>query len=92
MEKKDIVILGIESSCDDTSAAVIRNGVLLSNVTASQAVHEAYGGVVPELASRAHQQNVVPVVDQALKRAGMKNSLSRCCALLPASYARSFFT
>lgn len=65
----DIYILGIESSCDDTSAAVLKNGVLLSNVTASQAVHEAYGGVVPELASRAHQQNVVPVVDQALKRA-----------------------
>ena len=72
MDKKDIIILGIESSCDDTSAAVIRNGVLLSNGTASQAVHEAYGGVVPELASRAHQQNVVPVVDQALKRAGVK--------------------
>lgn len=66
---QDIYIIGIESSCDDTSAAVLRNGVLLSNVTASQAVHEAYGGVVPELASRAHQQNVVPVVDQALKRA-----------------------
>lgn len=65
-------ILGIESSCDDTSAAVLRNGVLLSNVTASQDVHRAYGGVVPELASRAHQQNVVPVVDQALKRAGVK--------------------
>ncbi len=69
---KDIYILGIESSCDDTSAAVLRNGVLLSNVTASQAVHEAYGGVVPELASRAHQQNIVPVVDQALKRAGIE--------------------
>lgn len=68
----DIYILGIESSCDDTSAAVLRNGVLLSNVTASQDVHKAYGGVVPELASRAHQQNVVPVVDQALKRAGVK--------------------
>lgn len=77
MEGKDIIILGIESSCDDTSAAVIRNGILLSNVTASQAVHEAYGGVVPELASRAHQQNVVPVVDQALKRAGVaKEELS----------------
>ena len=76
-QRKDIIILGIESSCDDTSAAVIRNGVLLSNVTASQAVHEAYGGVVPELASRAHQQNVVPVVDQALKRAGVdKEALS----------------
>lgn len=69
--KKDIYILGIESSCDDTSAAVLKNGVLLSNVTASQDVHRAYGGVVPELASRAHQQNVVPVVDQALKRAGI---------------------
>lgn len=69
--EKDIYILGIESSCDDTSAAVLKNGVLLSNVTASQAVHEAYGGVVPELASRAHQQNVVPVVDQAIKKAGI---------------------
>ena len=73
----DIYILGIESSCDDTSAAVLRNGELLSNVTASQAVHEAYGGVVPELASRTHQQNVVPVVDQAIKRAGItKEQLS----------------
>lgn len=74
MENKDVYILGIESSCDDTSAAVLRNGVLLSNVTASQDVHMAYGGVVPELASRAHQQNVVPVVDQALKRAGVDKS------------------
>lgn len=71
---EDIIILGIESSCDDTSAAVLKNGVLLSNVTASQAVHKAYGGVVPELASRAHQQNIVPVVDQALKQAGVKAS------------------
>ncbi|MBQ9637063.1 MAG: tRNA (adenosine(37)-N6)-threonylcarbamoyltransferase complex transferase subunit TsaD [Prevotella sp.] len=77
MEKKDIYIIGVESSCDDTSAAVLRNGVLLSNVTASQAVHEAYGGVVPELASRAHQQNVVPVVSEALKRADVsKEQLS----------------
>ena len=77
MTDKDIYILGIESSCDDTSAAVLRNGVLLSNVTASQAVHEAYGGVVPELASRAHQQNVVPVVHEAIKRAGItKEQLS----------------
>ena len=75
--EKDIYILGIESSCDDTSAAVLKNGILLSNVTASQAVHEAYGGVVPELASRAHQQNVVPVVDQAIKQAGIsKEQLS----------------
>lgn len=72
MNEKHIYILGIESSCDDTSAAVLRDGVLLSNVTASQAVHEAYGGVVPELASRAHQQNIVPVVDQALARAGVR--------------------
>lgn len=69
---KDIYILGIESSCDDTSAAVLRNEVLLSNVTSSQAVHQSYGGVVPELASRAHQQNIVPVVDQALKKAGIE--------------------
>ena len=75
--EKDIYILGIESSCDDTSAAVLKNGILLSNVTASQAVHEAYGGVVPELASRAHQQNVVPVIDQAIKQAGIsKEQLS----------------
>ena len=75
--EKNVYILAIESSCDDTSAAVLRDGVLLSNVTASQAVHEAYGGVVPELASRAHQQNVVPVVDQAIKRAGItKEQLS----------------
>lgn len=73
MEKNNpVYILGIESSCDDTSAAVLKDGVLMSNVTASQAVHEAYGGVVPELASRAHQQNVVPVVDQAIKRAGIR--------------------
>ncbi len=75
--EKDIYILGIESSCDDTSAAVLRNDVLLSNVTSSQAVHQSYGGVVPELASRAHQQNIVPVVDQALKKAGIvKEQLS----------------
>jgi len=65
------VILGIESSCDDTAAAVIQDGVLLSNIISSQKVHESYGGVVPELASRAHQQNIIPVVDQALKKAGI---------------------
>lgn len=71
------IILGIESSCDDTSAAVIKDGILLSNVIASQSVHEAYGGVVPELASRAHQQNIVPVVSEAIKRAGIdKTDLS----------------
>ena len=68
------IILGIESSCDDTSAAVIKDGILLSNVIASQSVHEAYGGVVPELASRAHQQNIVPVVSEAIKRAGIEKT------------------
>ena len=67
-----VIILGIESSCDDTSAAIIKDGVLMSNVIASQKVHEAYGGVVPELASRAHQQNIVPVVSEAIKQAGIK--------------------
>ena len=71
MEHTDI-ILGIESSCDDTSAAVIKDGYLLSNVIASQQVHKDYGGVVPELASRAHEQNIVPVVSQALEKAGVK--------------------
>ena len=70
----DITILGIESSCDDTSAAVLRNHVLLSNVIASQAVHVKYGGVIPELASRAHQQNIIPVVDTALRDAGLTAS------------------
>ena len=70
----DITILGIESSCDDTSAAVIRDRTLLSNVIASQAVHQKYGGVIPELASRAHQQNIVPVVDTALKEADRKST------------------
>ena len=68
---KSITIIGIESSCDDTSAAVIRNGVLLSNVIANQKVHESYGGVVPELASRAHQQNIIPVIHEALRNAGV---------------------
>ncbi len=71
IRNKDIVILGIESSCDDTSAAVIRNQRMLSNEVSGQAVHKAYGGVVPELASRAHQQNIIPVVDQAVKKAGI---------------------
>ena len=65
------IILGIESSCDDTSAAVIKDGYLLSNVLASQDVHKAYGGVIPELASRAHQVNIVPVVSEAISRAGI---------------------
>ena len=65
------IILGIESSCDDTSAAVLRDGVLLSNVIASQQVHKDFGGVVPELASRAHERNIVPVVSEALRKAGV---------------------
>ena len=68
---KDTIILGIESSCDDTSAAILKNGLICSNVIANQSIHEAYGGVVPELASRAHQENIVPVVDQALNQAGL---------------------
>lgn len=77
MSDKNITILGIESSCDDTSAAIIRDGVILSNVVANQKVHEEFGGVVPELASRAHQQNIIPVVDLAIKRAGIdRNEIS----------------
>lgn len=72
--ERSVIILGIESSCDDTSAAVLVDGVVRSNVIASQKVHEAYGGVVPELASRAHQQNILPVVSEALRQAGVKNS------------------
>src|ERR1017187_269992 len=68
---KPIIILGIESSCDDTAAAIIKDGKLLVNIIATQNIHKAYGGVVPELASRAHQQNIIPVVDQALKQAGV---------------------
>lgn len=69
---EDIIILGIESSCDDTAAAVIRNGKLLANIVSNQSVHKAFGGVVPELASRAHQQNIVPSVHQALHKAGIE--------------------
>lgn len=67
-----VYILGIESSCDDTSAAIIRDDVILSNVIANQQVHSAYGGVVPELASRAHQQNIIPVIHEAIRRAGIE--------------------
>jgi N6-L-threonylcarbamoyladenine synthase len=74
MTEKGIIILGIESSCDDTSAAIVRDGVILSNIVAGQKVHEEYGGVVPELASRAHQQNIIPVVDLAIKKAGIKRN------------------
>ena len=77
MNEDKIYILGIESSCDDTAASILHNGKVLSNVIANQSIHKAYGGVVPELASRAHQQNIVPVVYQALKQAGIsKNELS----------------
>jgi N6-L-threonylcarbamoyladenine synthase len=74
MSTGESIILGIESSCDDTAAAVICNGKLLANIIAGQDVHKAWGGVVPELASRAHQQNIVPVVDEALKRSGIEKS------------------
>jgi N6-L-threonylcarbamoyladenine synthase len=77
MPNDDVFILAIESSCDDTAAAVLKNDVVLSNVVAGQKIHEEYGGVVPELASRAHQQNIVPVIDRALKKAGIdKTKLS----------------
>ena len=77
MKKENIYILGIESSCDDTSASVLCNDTILSNVVADQKIHAEYGGVVPELASRAHQQNIVPVVNQAIERAGIsKDQLS----------------
>ena len=74
MGKEKIYILGIASSCDDTAASVLYNGKILSNVIANQSIHQDYGGVVPELASRAHQQNIVPVVDQCLKKA----QVSKC--------------
>lgn len=77
MSNNDVFILAIESSCDDTAAAVLKNNVVLSNVVAGQKIHEEYGGVVPELASRAHQQNIVPVIDMALKKANVnKNQLN----------------
>ncbi|MEM1002825.1 MAG: tRNA (adenosine(37)-N6)-threonylcarbamoyltransferase complex transferase subunit TsaD, partial [Bacteroidota bacterium] len=77
MANENIYILGIESSCDDTSAAVLCNNRTLSNVVANQEVHREYGGVVPELASRAHQQNIVPVVETAIKKSGItKEDLS----------------
>ncbi|MEM7101817.1 MAG: tRNA (adenosine(37)-N6)-threonylcarbamoyltransferase complex transferase subunit TsaD [Bacteroidota bacterium] len=96
-----IIILGIESSCDDTSAAIFRDGEILSNVTATQDVHKAYGGVVPEVASRAHQVNIIPTVDAAIKRAGIdKRELSAVAftrgpglmgsLLVGVSFAKSF--
>jgi N6-L-threonylcarbamoyladenine synthase len=75
MSSQNIYILGIESSCDDTAASILLNGKVLSNVVASQKIHEAYGGVVPELASRAHQQNIVPVVHQAIQKAGITKEM-----------------
>lgn len=71
MTQSETIILGIESSCDDTSVAVLKNQTILSNITASQKIHEEYGGVVPELASRAHMQNIIPVVNASIKRAGV---------------------
>src|SRR3954466_16067178 len=77
MQQKDVFILAIESSCDDTAAAVLHNDKVLSNVVANQSIHNEYGGVVPELASRAHQKNIVPVIDAALRKANVtKEQLS----------------
>ena len=101
VSKHKINILAIESSCDDTAAAILQNGKILSNVVASQKIHESWGGVVPELASRAHQQNIVPVVDAALKQSGInKNELSAIAftsgpgligsLLVGTSFAKSF--
>ena len=98
---KKTIILGIETSCDDTSAAVLEDGVLLSNITASQSVHQDFGGVVPELASRAHQANIIPVVDTAIRKAGIdKNDISAVAftrgpgllgsLLVGTSFAKSF--
>jgi len=95
------IILGIESSCDDTAAAVIQKNKILSNVVAGQKVHQSYGGVVPELASRAHQQNIVPVIDEALKQSGIKKEQLSAIAytrgpglmgslLVGSSFAKSF--
>ncbi|UKN02626.1 tRNA (adenosine(37)-N6)-threonylcarbamoyltransferase complex transferase subunit TsaD [Paracrocinitomix mangrovi] len=101
MAAEDIIILGIESSCDDTSAAILKNGKMLSNIVAGQKVHEEFGGVVPELASRAHQQNIIPVVDTAIKRAGIEKNQINAIAftrgpgllgslLVGVSFAKSF--
>lgn len=101
MNSQNIYILGIESSCDDTAAAIICNGTILSNVVANQKIHEDYGGVVPELASRAHQQNIVPVVDQAIRKAGINKDQLHAVAftkgpgllgslLVGTSFAKSF--
>lgn len=101
MLQPSTIILGIESSCDDTSAAILQNGKILANVVANQEVHKAYGGVVPELASRAHQQNIIPVVDSAIKQAGInKNDISAISftngpgllgsLLVGSSFAKSF--
>jgi len=98
---KSIIILGIESSCDDTSAAIIQDGRILTNIIGTQKVHEQYGGVVPELASRAHQQNIIPVVNQAIKESGIeKNQISAVAftrgpgllgsLLVGVSFAKSF--
>ena len=74
MEAESITLLAIESSCDDTSAAIIKDGKVLANIIATQSVHAEWGGIVPELASRAHQQNIIPAVDKAFKDANVKKS------------------
>ena len=91
MKQQSCYILAIESSCDDTAAAILRNDEVLSNIIATQDIHKAYGGVVPELASRAHQQNIIPVVDQALKKAGVSKKTIKCNCLHPRSWTFRIF-
>ena len=81
-----VIILGIESSCDETSASICKDGKILSNVIATQKIHEEYGGVVPELASRAHMQNIVPVVDLAINKASCKKEEINFCFLKPSGF------
>ena len=88
--QKPCYILGIESSCDDTAAAILENDIVLSNVIAKQEIHIEYGGVVPELASRAHQINIIPVVEMALKKAGIKKKTTKCNSLYKRSWAFRF--
>ena len=91
MNEKNCFILGIESSCDDTAAAVINNGVILSNKVATQKIHEEYGGVVPELASRAHQKNIIPVVQKAIADALAENGIDTSYSNLPSLMGHDAF-
>ena len=86
----NVIILGIESSCDDTSAAIFQNGKILSNCVANQEAHKQYGGIVPEVASRAHQINIIPVVDKAIKDAGIQKTDNKCDSVYERSGADRF--